>query len=196
MLTLDTDFDLVTPRTPTTICLAALKHRITKTRESALHALTSGCDRRPFIIVTPRGLVDFDVIAERLFHLGVTVASKETIAPWPEASSLLTGKIADDASLLRVFAAEAAWSSICDNGDAQRWNLAHERDLMRVIANEAEMRELVPSAYGQVACAGQKTTVGLHALHVPRPETWAMESAMLDVFMKNLSINENAGILE
>lgn len=180
MVDTDTDFELESSRAPTAVCLAAFRHRVVKQREEALAALTEGYDRRPFLIVTPRGMADLDILRERLADLGVEPTSRETIEDFASVSTILSGRLADDLSLMKAFGSEAAWNGLFETTVAERWDLATERDLNIVLANESEFRELVPSLYGQVMWKDTRVTVGLHAVYVPRPETWALESVAVE----------------
>lgn len=180
MVDTDTDFELESSRAPTAVCLAAFRHRVVKRREEALAALTEGYDRRPFLIVTPRGMADLDILRERLADLGVEPTSRETIEDFAAVSTILSGRLADDLSLMKAYGSESAWNGLFETTVAERWDLATERDLNIVLANESEFRELVPSLYGQVMWKDTRVTVGLHAVYVPRPETWALESVAVE----------------
>jgi hypothetical protein len=180
MVDTDTDFELESSRAPTAVCLAAFRHRVVKRREEALASLTEGYDRRPFLIVTPRGMADLDLLRERLADLGVEPTSRETIEDFASLSTILSGRLADDLSLMKAYGSEAAWNGLFETTIAERWDLATERDLNIVLANESEFRELVPSLYGQVMWKDTRVTVGLHAVYVPRPETWALESVAIE----------------
>jgi hypothetical protein len=133
----------------------------------------------PFLVLTPLGMPMRDAIASWLVENGYTVVRRIPIPDWPGTAASIYPRALDDERLIVALAFEALWRSNFPRPDGEQWQLGDAGQIQRLNVEKHILRARCGLRRFKVLTPTVTFRASLQALHVPDPDRYLQEAAIL-----------------